>query len=279
MATLLEVWNSRLGIQEIPGKKHNPIIVGWAKDAGHPEIADDETSWCSLSMCAAAKEAGLPFPPVNVNPMAKSWMTWGIAVRLEDAAPGDVMVWQRGAVGSWMGHVNCVKEVRRVGGRVETRNVGGNQGGLKGGDAVTLTGWQDAGKALAIRRAVPATIKDLRAAGSTTIKSADNEEKLGIVGLFFTPIFEGIRALVEPMFGSPSPPKFASLPEGLSWWGTLFEQANRVGKYAIDHPVMAAILLVSIGMVVRSQLTKRSRVTEHAAGIPIAAEVAKLEAA
>lgn len=279
MPTLLEVWESRLGIQEVPGSKHNPIIVGWAADAGHPEIVDDETSWCSLSACSAAKEAGLPFPPVNVNPMARSWLTWGVRVAPGEAEPGDVAIWSRGNPKGPFGHVNCVKEVREKNGRVEVRCIGGNQSGLKGGDAVTLTGWLDASKALGFRRPVPATVPALRQAGSSTIKDADNEEKLGIGGVFFVPIFEGIKAVAEGMFGSASPPQFASLPEGLSWWGTLLETAGRVGNYAMAHPVMAAVLLIGIGMVVRSQIRKRSRVAEHAAGIPIAAEVAALRGA
>jgi uncharacterized protein (TIGR02594 family) len=277
MPTLLEVMESRLGIQEMPGAKHNPVIVGWFKEIGHDEVTDDETSWCAVAMSAACVEAGLPMPPLNVRMLARSFLTWGVKVPIENVQPGDVTVWPRGA--AWQGHVNIVKEVRAVGARVEVRCIGGNQGGLKGGDAVTLTGWQDASKALDFRRPVPATVPALRKAGSTTIKDADNEEKLGIVGVLFAPIFEGIRAVAEGMFGSASPPKFASLPEGLSWWGTLLETAGRVASYAKDHPVLAAVLIIGIGMVVRSQLRKRGRVQEHVAGIPIAAEVAKLQEA
>jgi hypothetical protein len=209
--------------------------------------------------------------------MARSWLTWGVKVELSAVAPGDVAIWPRGNPKGPYGHVNCVKEVRTKGGKVEVRCIGGNQGGLAGGDAVTLTNWLNAAGALGFRRPVPATVKDLRKAGSTTIKDADNEEKLGIVGVFFVPIFEGLKSVVEGMFGLVSPPQFASLPDGLSWWSTLLEVSGRVVTYAKDHPVMAAVLLVGIGMVVRSQLRKRSRVAEHASGIPIAAEVAKLQ--
>jgi uncharacterized protein (TIGR02594 family) len=278
MPTLLEVWQSRLGIYEIAGPEHNAIILQWWRDAGHPEIIEDETAWCSGSMCSAAKEAGLPFPPPNVNPMARSWLTMGVRVAPGDVQPGDVIVWPRGAPPA--GHVNCVQDVRVRDGKVEVRCVGGNQSHKSGG-AVTLTGWQDISGALpnGIRRLVPATVRDLRAAGSTTIKGADVDEKLGIVGTFFVPIFEGLRAVVEGMFGFVEPPKFASLPEGLSWWGTLLETAGKVWTYAIGHPWLAAILLVSIGLVVRAQLTKRQRVQEHAAGVPIAAEVAAMGSA
>jgi hypothetical protein len=120
---------------------------------------------------------------------------------------------------------------------------------------------------------VPATIADLRP-HSSTIKEADNQEKLGIIGAFFVPLFEGVRAVIEGMFGSVSPPQFAALPEGLTWWGTLLEQAGRVGNYALAHPWMAAILLVSIGLVVRAKLQKSGRVAEHKNGIPIGSQVA-----
>jgi uncharacterized protein (TIGR02594 family) len=278
MPTLLEVWQSRLGIAEVAGPQHNAVILQWWRDAGHPEIIEDELAWCSAAMCSAAKEAGLPFPPVNVNPMARSWLTMGVRVVPGDVQPGDVVVWPRGAPPA--GHVNCVQDVRVRDGKTEVRCIGGNQSHRSGG-AVTLTGWQSIDGALpnGIRRLVRATVKDLRAAGSTTIKEADTQQKLGIVGSLIVPVLEGLRAVVEGMFGSVAPPKFESLPDGLTWWGTLFETAGRVWTYAADHPWLAAILIVSIGLVVHAQLTKRGRVVEHAAGIPIAAEVARLQEA
>ena len=54
MQTLLQVWEGRLGIAEIPGPSHNPHILEWNAEAGHANIKDDETAWCSLSMCSAA---------------------------------------------------------------------------------------------------------------------------------------------------------------------------------------------------------------------------------
>lgn len=275
MPTLLEVWESRLGIEELPGKKHNQIILDWWKDAGHPEIIDDETAWCSGSMCSAAKEAGLPFPPVNVNPMARSWLTWGKRVEPTEVQPSDVVVWPRGAPNSGQGHVNCVKEVRTYRNKIQVRCIGGNQSHKSGG-AVTLTDWTDISKALpnGVRRAVPATVKDLRDAGSTTIKSNDTLEKTGIISMFFTPIIKGIEAI----FGPVDLPQFSSLPDGLTWWQTTLGVANAVLDYAIAHPWLAATLIFGLGAVAVSQINKRDRVAEHAAGIPIAAEVKALGA-
>src|SRR5262245_8547417 len=134
MPSMLEVMEGRLGIQEIPGKKHNPTIVAWATEIGWPSILDDETSWCSICMCSAALEAGLPMPPLSSRPAARSWLTWGVTVSRDDIQPGDVAVWPRGK--AWQGHVSIVKEVLPDG---RIKCIGGNQGGLAGGDAVTLT--------------------------------------------------------------------------------------------------------------------------------------------
>lgn len=269
MPAILEVMQSRIGIAEIRGKKHNPIIVQWFADVGHPEVQDDETAHCSACIGSAAIEAGLPTPPHNVVLMARSWLTWGVKVPLTDIQPGDVAIWARGDPQGWQGHVNVVETVNPDGTIV---CVGGNQSTGKGYDAVTRTKPLSAKGALGFRRPVPATIKALRAAGSTTIKSADTEEKLGIVGIAVVPIVEGVKTLFE---GAPN----LSSVAGLTYWETMGKVANSCVSYALAHPWLAAILIVSIGMWVRSRITKRERVAEHAAGIPIAAEVAKMEAA
>jgi uncharacterized protein (TIGR02594 family) len=270
MPTLLEVWESRLGIQEVPGAKHNPIIVQWAADAGHPEIVDDETSWCSLSMCSAAKEASLPFPPVNVNPMARSWLTWGVKGELENIAPGDVAIWPRGDPKGWQGHVSCVKDVRATGGKVEVRCIGGNQGGLKGGDAVTLSGWQDAAKALGFRRAVPATVPDLRKAGSSEIRKADRIQNGGWLVTVIPAGVATVKELLEPV----KVPEFATMPDALTWWETVLRGLNAIGALVAAHPWLAGTAVVGIVCVLVGRSLKTARVDKHAAGIPIAAEVA-----
>jgi uncharacterized protein (TIGR02594 family) len=273
MTTMLEVMQSRLGIQELPGKKHNPVIVGWSKAIGRPDIIDDETSWCSICMCSAAKEADMPFPPANVNPMAKSWLTWGMKVEPKDVQPGDVAIWPRGDPKSWQGHVNIVEEVVDYNRKVVC--IGGNQSGLKGGDAVTRSKPRLMSEAVGFRRAVPATVPALREAGSSTIKNADRKEKLGIIAVFFTPIMEGIRRV----FGPVDVPQFASLPDGLSWWQSILGGANAILDHALAHPWLAVTLVAGLGLWAISRMEKTGRVAEHAAGVPIAAEVAKLEAA
>src|SRR5262245_24311085 len=132
MPTMLEVMQARIGVAEFAGRKHNEVIIGYFNDAGHPEVVDDETSWCSAACCSAAKAAGLPMPPTNINLMARAWLTWGTKVKLDDVRPGDVAVWPRGS-STWQGHVNIVETVD---GDTVTC-IGGNQSTKKGGDAVT----------------------------------------------------------------------------------------------------------------------------------------------
>ena len=272
MTTMLEVMQGRLGVQEIPGPKHSAAVIGYFKDAGHPEVVTDEEAWCSVCMDSAALAAGLPMPPVNTNMMAKSWLTWGVSVKPDDVQPGDVAIWPRGDPRGPYGHVNIVEHV------TDSRKViciGGNQGGLKGGDAVTRANPRAIKDALGFRRGVPATVPALRDAGSTTIARADTKEKLGIVAVFLTPIVKGIQAL----FGPVDVPHFATLPEGISWWTTIMGAANGLADYALLHPYMACTIFAGLGLWALAQMDKAKRVAEHAAGIPIAAEVAKLEAA
>jgi uncharacterized protein (TIGR02594 family) len=268
MPTLLEVWESRLGIQEVPGAANNPIIVGWAADAGHPEIHDDETSWCSLAMCSAAKAAGLPFPPVNVNPMARSWLTMGVGVELENIAPGDVAVWPRGNPKGPLGHVNCVKEVRHGDHGVEVRCIGGNQGGLKGGDAVTLTGWTAAIGALGFRRLVPATVAALRP-HSSEIKAADKLEISSWVGVLASSALAAVKELLAPV----QVPTFTSLPDALTWWQTVLAGLNALWRVALENPWLAGGFLTCLVCILVARAHKVARIERHAAGIPISSQV------
>lgn len=273
--TLLEVWQSRLGIEEIRGKKHNPIILQWWVDAGHPEIVDDETAWCSGAMCSAAKEAGLPFPPPNVNPMARSWLTMGVKVDPMDVQPGDVVVWPRGAPKGPYGHVNCVAEVKRLKSAVKVRCIGGNQSHKSGG-AVTMTDWQDIKGALpsGVRRLVPATVKDLRMAGSTEVKKGDQIQKAGIIATIFAPVI----AAFKDVFGSAvEPPTFVDLPEQLTWWQSILGGANALFSLIADNPWLAGTTIVGVVLALVGYQLKTARVAKHKAGVPIAAEVTGLE--
>ena len=261
--TLLEAMTAKLGIQEAPGSANNPAVIAMFKAAGHDEITTDSTPWCSVTLCAAAKEAGLPIPPVNINMTARSWLTMGITVAPDDVQAGDVAVWPRGS-SKWEGHVNVVEKVD--GDFVSC--IGGNQKGPKG-DAVTRSARRHKSEAAGFRRLVPATVKDLRAAGSTTIKSADAEEKIGIAATFFAPLFEGGREIIN---GMPS----VSTTEGLTYLQTAAKMAMGAIAYVGTNPWVLSFTIAGLLIWLNSVRKKRSRVAEHANGIPLASEVAKL---
>ena len=263
MPTLLEAMTAKLGTLEAAGSANNPAIIAMFKAAGHPEVTTDATAWCSACMCSAAKEAGLPIPPVNISLLARSWLTWGVEVSTDDVKPGDVAVWPRGN-STWQGHVNLVEAVEDD----WVVCIGGNQAGPKG-DAVTRARKRLKSEALGFRRAVPATVPALRAAGSTTIKSADTEEKIGIAATFFAPLFEGARSIIN---GMPS----VSTTEGLTYLQTAAKMATGAIAYVGTNPWVLSFTIAGLLIWLNSVRKKRSRVAEHANGIPLASEVAKL---
>jgi uncharacterized protein (TIGR02594 family) len=263
---------SRLGVAEVRGKQHNPIIVQWASAIGHPEVADDETSWCSICVASAALEAGLSTPAHNVRMMARSWLTWGVKVDPDDIQPGDVAIWSRGDPRGWQGHVNVVETVKPDG-RVVC--IGGNQSTGKGYDAVTRTAPQDARKALGFRRAVPATIPALRKAGSTEVRKGDQMQNAGWIVTVIPAAIATVKELLAPV----QVPSLPSLPEQLSWYSTLLSAAGSVWELIAAHPWLAGTVLIGIGCVLVGRRMKAARLAKHEAGVPLSVEVAKLEAA
>ena len=92
---------AEIGTLEVVGKKHNPKIVAYFKDAGNAGVTDDETAWCAAFVGAMLERAGIRSTR-KLN--ARSYMEWGVPVGLEDAQMGDVVVFQRGD-SAWQGHV------------------------------------------------------------------------------------------------------------------------------------------------------------------------------
>ena len=125
-------------------KGDNPVVIGYFKDAGHPEVSTDATAWCAAFVGAMLARSGVK-PTGKLN--ARSYLDWGAPVERKDAKPGDVVIFERGT--GWQGHVGfLVKD-----GGVLINTLGGNQS-----DAVNIKGYQ-ASKLLGIRRAPVAAHK------------------------------------------------------------------------------------------------------------------------
>lgn len=107
-----------VGLKEIVGSRHEPKIVSFFAEAGHPNVRDDETAWCAAFANAMLKRAGIEGTGLLT---ARSFLNWGEA--LAKPRPGCIVVFKRGT-SAWQGHVAFyVSETA-----THIRVLGGNQG-------------------------------------------------------------------------------------------------------------------------------------------------------
>ena len=79
----------------------NPKVVAYYRDAGHPEVRDDDVAWCAAFVGAMLKRAGLKG---TGKLTARSYLDWGIHVEPDEIQVGDIVIFQRGG-SAWQGHV------------------------------------------------------------------------------------------------------------------------------------------------------------------------------
>lgn len=107
-----------LGVAEVPGPKHSPVIQSWLHKL-RAWWVDDETPWCGVFVAACMDTVGIPLPKNWMR--AKAWSEWGS--RLSAPITGCVVVFER----KGGGHVGFVV------GRTSNGNLlvlGGNQGNM-----------------------------------------------------------------------------------------------------------------------------------------------------
>jgi uncharacterized protein (TIGR02594 family) len=117
---ILEAAGAYLGLEEWPGAASNPAVDEMFDDVGHG-WADDSTPWCAAYVGSVLASLGLPH---TGDLAARSYENYGAAVSIQNAQPGDIVVFWRGSPSSWQGHVAFL--VRFEGDKVIVR--GGNQG-------------------------------------------------------------------------------------------------------------------------------------------------------
>jgi uncharacterized protein (TIGR02594 family) len=107
----------QLGVKEIVGKEHNPVIMNWAKELNLDNVyKSDEIAWCGLFIAYCCHAAGLEV--VSKPLWALSWSNWGSEVK--EAMLGDILTFKReggGHVGIYVGEDDTHYHV-----------LGGNQG-------------------------------------------------------------------------------------------------------------------------------------------------------
>jgi uncharacterized protein (TIGR02594 family) len=116
-----------LGLHEIRGPRHNARVLEMFRIAGHDEIHDDETAWCSAAENTWMVESGIRG---TGSLAARSWLAWGKKLDTSKTIPrGAVLIFRRGT-SSYQGHVCTLLE--DMGEFLKV--IGGNQS-----DAVTVT--------------------------------------------------------------------------------------------------------------------------------------------
>ncbi|EDM72244.1 hypothetical protein RAZWK3B_08341 [Roseobacter sp. AzwK-3b] len=137
--TPYEIAQGYIGATEGPGPENNPTIMEMYASVGHDWVEHDSVAWCAAFVGHCLEKAGLRS---TRQLTARSYLTWGIGVARDDARPGDIAVFPRGAK-SWQGHVVFVHRIE-----------GGWLWGLGGnhGDAVSIKRFA-LSKMLGVRRA------------------------------------------------------------------------------------------------------------------------------
>lgn len=113
------------GLAEITGPVDNEVIVGWFKELGFPEIKDDETAWCSLTINIMARKLGLAH---SGRLDARSWMK--IGKEITEPKIGHIVVFWRESISGWKGHVGLFAGFNQDKSAIYT--LGGNQGNVIG---------------------------------------------------------------------------------------------------------------------------------------------------
>ena len=178
-----------IGTWEFAGDDHNPKVLAYYDDAGHPEIGNDEVPWCAAFVGAILVRAG---GKGTNSLLAQSYLKWGVKVDIKDAKPGDVVVIKRGSK-SWQGHVfffHSWHDAKTING------LGGNQG-----DQVNVKKFRiDDGKLLGVRRSALMGDVPLTLDGSTGIRRPDMSQtgypiiKRGFKGRFVKEAQELLRS-------------------------------------------------------------------------------------
>lgn len=206
------LWKDR-GTHEIAGARHNPVIVGYFRDAGFPDIKDDETAWCAAAVNAALERNGIPG---SKSLAARSFEKWG--VEADTPRIGDVVVMWRGSRTGWQGHVGLY--VRESATHVYV--LGGNQS-----DALNVQAFPK-GKVLCYRR--PRGITQSRTAAAAAGSAATGTASAAVREV-------GATAEIASPVAAAKPPDWG-------YFEPLHEPLSAIGSYY--RSIALGLVLVSV---------------------------------
>ena len=105
----LDYLTNHIGLREIPGPAHNPLIVQWGRVAGIDWWNNDEDAWCAVAVNGALVNSGYPS---TRSALARSFTRYG--TRLDAPLRGAIVVFPRGK-NPLYGHVGIVETVHQNG--------------------------------------------------------------------------------------------------------------------------------------------------------------------
>lgn len=105
----LDYLTNHIGLREIPGPEHNPLIVEWGREAGIDWWHNDEDAWCAVAVNGALVHTG---HPSTRSALARSFTRYG--TRLDRPVRGAIVVFPRGS-NPLYGHVGIVESVNANG--------------------------------------------------------------------------------------------------------------------------------------------------------------------
>lgn len=100
MVTPYKIAKGFIGLKEVKGEQHNPIILNFFASIGHSWAQTDETAWCAAFVNYCCKTA-MDKHTGKLN--ARSFLDFGIETN--DPVEGDIVVIWRESPRSWKGHV------------------------------------------------------------------------------------------------------------------------------------------------------------------------------
>jgi len=306
-STPVDVMIGWLGTREIPGPKANPTIAGkptsWFALVGHGEIKSDEVANCAVAVGAseviaallaagltlddvqaeadAAEAEGRPakgalrmlidrginvvLPPLDQRMLARSYCTWGLDTS-RDPKRGDVGVIPRGA--KWQGHVMRIVSINRKTGVAKC--IGANQ------SDTTSYAEHHLSEFIAIRRSVPATVKDLRKAGSTTVSRGDAQQATG-GALVVGSVAAGVAETVAHQSVQQATDAALNLPamgDQVTVVHTLISSGVAIGNLFVENPWIIICLGAGVGVWWLGRSGNLNRLAQHIAGVPISSQTA-----
>ena len=106
---------------EIPGKKHNPLILGWHNQTQYPPTTDDDSGpWCSsfVNACINGTIYNGGLMKGTNSAWSQSWLSWGKSV--SDPVYGAIAIFNwgggKGHVGMVIGITSDSKQIAVLGG-------------------------------------------------------------------------------------------------------------------------------------------------------------------